>query len=337
MRLLLPVVLGAFIVLGLSAFSIFQHGTIENQKEQLVDSGKKIKYLSDNLLHEDKNKKSLLDDNINLEDRLFEAQDKIVVLRDSIRILKFEISRLRKKIRTQADEITALQETIKTAQASYQEIKQEITGLSTSDQVDRDRIAVLEQEKAELRSKIKMMEQEKIKIALAKVEYEEKKEKTEAQMMDIEVYKEKFQRLADILNNTKVRFESISFRKKRYSADMQRLKKKSWRYTIMNFYLEHEDLKLLIDEKFVLKIIDMDTNLILSYVESNPNFPDNQLKIDGLQFKFDGNMIEIVHFNNEKKESKNYELQLYYIDEDGEETMLMDGAKQIVEDGKPAI
>ncbi len=86
----------------------------------------------------------------------------------------------------------------------------------------------------------------------------------------------------------------------------------------------------------VLKIIDMDTNQILSYVESNPNFPDNQLKIDGLQFKFDGNMIEIVHFNNEKKESKNYELQLYYIDEDGEETMLMDGAKQIVKDGKPA-
>ncbi len=350
MKLVFPIVMGVCMLFGLSAFSLYQHGTIKSQKETIADSSRELNYVSESLEKEVKSNLALNNVKIDLEDKVYE-------LRDSVQMLKNEISKLKRIISSKSGEIKALKEKLAGANAAYAQIKQEIASIAQSDQIDKDRITALENEKARLRQQIESMEQEKIKIALAKVQTEQKmdevtdtmveteldieQKENEIQqgkdMMIAELEKARFEKLADILNNTQVRFESVKFRKKRYSKDMSRLRKKSWKYTIMNFYIEHNHLKNIVDENFVLKIIDTDKKEILSYVENNPNFPNNHLKLDGLQFKFDGNMVEIIHHNDETKESKNYEVQLFYVDENGEENMLLNGMQQIVAEGKPVL
>ena len=107
----------------------------------------------------------------------------------------------------------------------------------------------------------------------------------------------------------------------------------SQKYTVVEFFLEHEDLKLLLDEQFLVKIVNSKSGDVLSYIESNPNFPDSEIDSKGVEFKFDGNMLEISYFNNQKKSGDNYEIQIFYLS-NGEEYLLLEGSKPFLKDRK---
>ena len=89
------------------------------------------------------------------------------------------------------------------------------------------------------------------------------------------------------------------------------------------------------NENFIVKIVNSDTQEILSYIESNPNFPESDKDSKGVNFQYDGNLIEIAYYNNQPKEGKNYEAQLFYIDENGKEYLLRHGIKQIIQNRRP--
>jgi len=96
----------------------------------------------------------------------------------------------------------------------------------------------------------------------------------------------------------------------------------------------HNDLRLLLDESFMVKIVNSDTHEILSYIESNPNFPESDIDTKGMKFKYDGNLVEVAYYNNQDRIGKNYEVQIFYVTDDGEEYLMQNGAKPFIIGGK---
>ena len=108
---------------------------------------------------------------------------------------------------------------------------------------------------------------------------------------------------------------------------------KNWKVTDIDFFMNHENNKMLLDEQFLVKIVDMDYQEPLNFVEKNPITPKKINQKPGAPFYFDGNLVEINHINNEPKKGKNFEIQVFYKSDDGEEYLLLDGVKQFIRDG----
>lgn len=145
----------------------------------------------------------------------------------------------------------------------------------------------------------------------------------------------KFERLAAIVNQTLVSFNKISVRKARYGKPLARIGGRSWKYTVIEIGLEGIESDLLLDGNFMIKILDSDKKTLITYLEANPNYPYNTIEKDGVEIKFDGNLIEVVHHNNFKKSGKNYDIIVNYVDSTGEEFTLLNGVKQFIKDGIP--
>ena len=312
----LPLIVGTAILFVLAGFNVHQFSNNEETMKMLEMKDVNINNLQDDLQEEE-------EENAALTLRNDYLQKKVVDLRDSINFLRSEIYILRKKVSKQDDLIASVNEKLIGIEQNYEELKGQVTRLHEIEKVDKLRIQELEQEKTDIR---KAME----KLNRVKEEATVVKEKTEAEIMDAEISKDRFEKLTSLVNNTKVRFDKISIRKSRYGKSLAKIKKSNWKYTIINFYLEHTDLKVLLDEKFIVKIVDMDSNDVLSYIETNPNFPNSDIDSKGVQFNFDGNMIELTHHNNQSKEGRNYEAQIYYVNDEGEEYLLMNGVQQIL-------
>ena len=102
----------------------------------------------------------------------------------------------------------------------------------------------------------------------------------------------------------------------------------------MEFTLINEDVRALLDEHFKVKIVNSDTQEILSFIESNPNFPKSSKDSKGLHFNYDGNLVEVAYYNNQAKKGDNFEIQVSYISDDGKEHLLRHGVKKFIEDRK---
>ncbi len=155
------------------------------------------------------------------------------------------------------------------------------------------------------------------------------KDRTESEM--------KFERLAAIVNQTLVSFNKVSLRKARYGKPISKIGGRNWRYTVIEIGLEGIDKNLLLDGTFMIKILDQDKKSLVTYLEANTNYPYNTIEKDGVEVKFDGNLIEVVHHNNFKKFGENYEIIINYVDATGEEFTLLNGVKQIVKAGIPLL
>ncbi|MFT7605623.1 MAG: hypothetical protein ACI8VT_003220, partial [Saprospiraceae bacterium] len=177
--------------------------------------------------------------------------------------------------------------------------------------------------------------QEISSLAVQKEQEIVSRQETEAELLDRQISEARFKRITDLVNNTKVKFNKITLSTERFGKAITKIKKENskWKYTVVEFFLEHEDLKLLLDEQFIVKIVNTNNGEILSYIESNPNFPDSEIDSKGVEFKFDGNMLEISYFNNQEKNADNYEVQVFYLSH-GEEYLLLNGTKPFIKDRK---
>ena len=264
----------------------------------------------------------LTDDNIILRDKLKEVRDSIVQL-------KSELVYLKKKVKKQNKTIKEIKSQLKKVEKDYVALRKHIAELARKDEVDKNLINQLEAEKAELRKQIEKLNVVREQEVIAH-------QATEKELLDRQVSEARFKRIRDIVNNTKVNFQNIFAKKKRYGRPLGKIKRQNskWRYTVIEFFLVHDDLKLLLDETFVVKVVDSDTHEILSYIESNPNFPNSDIDTKGVKFKYDGNLVEIVYYNNQNRTGKNYEIQIFYVTDDGEEYMLENGNKPFIVGGK---
>lgn len=322
MSKVLPALLGTVLIIGMSAFSVYQFNTIKKEKISNKHLQKENQFLEESLELETQQNIVLSDDNIILRDKLEE-------LRDSMVLLQSELTYLKKKVKTQNKTIKTIKSQLKKVEKDYVALRKHIAELARKDEVDNGLIARLEVEKTELRKQIDNLNVVREQEIVAH-------QATEAELLDRQVSETRFKRITSIVNNTRVSFQNIFAKKKRFGRPLGKIKKQNskWRYTIIEFFMVHDDLKLLLDESFVVKIVDSDTHEILSYIESNPNFPNSDIDSKGIKFKYDGNLVEIAYYNNQNRTGKNYEVQIFYVTDDGEEYLLQDGNKPFIVGGK---
>ena len=313
---------GSFLLMALTVYASYQYSTINKKDGVIKTQHSQIIRLDDDLFKETQLR-------MEAEATVMEMGITISQLRDSVAMLQENIAGLKRRVRKQDKTLSALSKKLKNFENDYDILKQEITALSRKEAIDQERIQALELEKEDIRN------------AMATVEIKREREiveqtKTQKALLEQKLKEERFRKITRIIDNTRVIYKKVSTQKKRFGKTMKRLKKKntSWAYTVLEFQLVHDENQVLLDENFIAKIVDSDSGEILSYIENNPNFPDSDKNTKGLKFKFDGNLIELAHYNNQEKTGKNYEVQLFYIDSEGQEHLLRGGIKQFLKGRK---
>jgi len=308
--------------MALTVYASYQYSTINKKDGVIKTQHSQIIRLDDDLFKETQLR-------MEAEATVMEMGITISQLRDSVAMLQENIAGLKRRVRKQDKTLSALSKKLKNFENDYDILKQEITALSRKEAIDQERIQALELEKEDIRN------------AMATVEIKREREiveqtKTQKALLEQKLKEERFRKITRIIDNTRVIYKKVSTQKKRFGKTMKRLKKKntSWAYTVLEFQLVHDENQVLLDENFIAKIVDSDSGEILSYIENNPNFPDSDKNTKGLKFKFDGNLIELAHYNNQEKTGKNYEVQLFYIDSEGQEHLLRGGIKQFLKGRK---
>ncbi len=322
MTKVLPIAIGVLALIGMASFSVYQTSTIKEQNNTIRVQTEEMKFLEESLQTEMGENELLLSDNTLLRQKIEELQD-------SIAQLQLVIGTLEGKVKKQTKTICKLRSKIKQLENEYDGLKARIAQEARQENADRELIAQLEAEKAEMRREMANLNQEKNEAA-------KERKASKKELLDRQVSEARFRRITSIVNNTRIVFEKISLHSKRFGRSITRLKKKNskWRYTTIEFRLDHQDLKLLLDEKFIVKIVDRDNGKVMSYIESNPNFPDSSIDSKGVNFKYDGNLVEISYYNNQPKIAKNYEVQVYFVSDEGEEYLLLNGTRPFVKDRK---
>jgi len=294
------------LLVGLGVFSAFQVKKHNTTKTHLSKQLANIQKLEETLAAETEEKDFLSEMNFELE----EENEKLLI---KIEELKNTIRQLRKKIKNQDGKIAELQQKITQLENNYSNLKQEISILSRQDVVDTEAIQNLETQKAEIKTELVSYRQEETEMVAAKT-------LTEREIEDKETSEDRFRLIVDIVNNTSVKFQSIYITKDPNSNPVSRVigEGKNWKYTGIEFFMENKNSKIILDQEFV---------------ESNPAFPNSKGDDKGISYYFDGNLVEILHYNNQPKKGKNFEVQVFYKSVDGEEYLLLDGVKQFIQDG----
>lgn len=248
---------------------------------------------------------------------------------DSIQKLQVEISLLNRRVRVQQTTIQRIQAQLAGIETEYASLKSRIALLSRQENIDREKIAELEKEKAHLRLQISALNQSQEAEAAKQAEIEAHLENKRQQ-------ENHYIQLASILKETQIRYQRISVRKTKFGKPMSKINKSDghWKYTILEFFMDHPNVKMLLDQQFVVKIVNADDSEILSFIEANPSFPQSKTSNAGVHFHFDGNLIEIAYHNNERKMGKNYELQIFYVSPEGKEYLLVNGIKPVISNRK---
>jgi len=313
--------IGTTFLVCLGIFSVRQNGTIHTQGTTIVEQKKEIVALEESLDITIEEKHVLLEENTVL-------RENIVILRDSVKSLTRKVRSLAKGAKKQKATIKALQAQVKTYQADYNHLKAQIVSLSKQDGANKQMLAQLTAERDQIRQQLSQTSGDMLnKVEAYKM--------TKQELMDMKTNQAEMARIANITDQTRVNFQHVSARKTRYGKPLKKIKKegKHWKYTLVKFYLEHPDQKSLLDEKFMIKIINKKTGEPISHIEPNPAFPESYMDNKGIEFAYNGELIEVAFRNNEKKVAANYEVQISYLTK-GEEYLLVNGSRAIITKGE---
>ncbi len=314
-------ILGTALLVGFTAVGFKQQQKIEGQSKTIVTQGEEIDFLEESLEATVAENKVLLEENHELENQVAQLRNQVAELKSQVKSLQGKVSRQKRQLRS-------FDKKLKKMEQQYNQLRDEIAEIHKAGALDKVKIDQLELEKAQIRQQVESLNVQKDQMV-------KQQQITEAELLDRQVSEARMRRINNIVNETAVEFVNVITRKKRYSKPVNRIRNgKGWKYTIVNFHLNNADKQALLDERFLVKIINSDTHEILSYIESNPNFPNSTIDSKGVPFRFDGNLVEIAHFNNLQKKGKNYEIQVFYVDDQGKEYPLINGLRPLVVSGK---
>lgn len=137
------------------------------------------------------------------------------------------------------------------------------------------------------------------------------------------------------LLQAKIKLNQFHLRKRKLGKPLSRIGKNAdWKYTSFNFSIEHAMPEILLNQSFKAKIIDSQTGHVLSYVESNPNFPNSSLDSKGIGFEYLGKNLDLTYYNADIKKGKDYHLAFFIIDENGNEHTLPGAVFPLIKKGK---
>lgn len=248
------------------------------------------------------------------------------VYADSIVVLNTKIFELEEELRIKNKSIKYLKGKLKRREIAYQELKDKIAILYKKEQLDQKTINRLEKEKEALRQEMSNIQSNKQDIFASKATTQK----------EITTFKENISQmhsLSEVAQNTRVDFHEITGKKFKNGRKINRMKKNmnGWQYTDFKFTLSNPNHLALLNQKFVLKIHDLENDISLAYLEQNPKFTNNNER--GLPFQFDGNTIELTFCNMQKKLSENFEVRLFLL-HNGEEIAIDNASLPLVKDGK---
>ena len=319
------VALGSCAIVGLSFFSIQQVGSIVKKNELLV---RQDQYISE-LKTVSKEDDSVIVD-LRSENQILKQQ--IHFLRDSIEHLNNTIAKLRRSSKQQTRAIADVKAQLQLYQARHDQLELEMketrVAIQPNNQKNTIKITQLETEKLELLEQVRELEAQKMSYEVLKAE-------NEMELLYQQSAEANYQRISNIMNNTQVQFNSITIQQKANSKALKKIRKK-WNYTNIGFQLISDDMRLLMEQKFLVKIVDTDTQEILKTIAQGEGgkkaFED--FKLNGALVTFDGSKINIAHYNHHPKTGQNYEVQIFYLDHSGKEYLLRHGTKQFIKHGK---
>lgn len=260
-------------------------------------------------------------------ERINELEERVTFLEAEVEKYKAKVAQLQKEVKKQSSLANKYKGKINRRNRTIAELKKDIEKLSR-DRVNNneDKIAKLEQEKRELLEELKKYDQ-KYADAL------DDKARRKAELEAAAKAKLRAERIANIVQNTNVVFESVEARERKDSREMRKIKSKKWRYTNLQFHLQHVNgRQALLDENFAVIIRDLDTGKVLPYNEGNPKFPGKKVET-GFNIRYNGNMFIVDYFNNEEKKGENFAAEVYYV-LNGEHFPLISGTKKIISKGK---
>lgn len=307
------------ILFAIIALAVFGYGYFEyhTAKARLDEKDQDIELLQADLQQTTQRKAAWQATAIELETENARLQDSITTLNAVIARLHTTISEKNKAIRK-------LKGRIKRREVKYEKLKEEIAALSRDYKANETKIAALEAEKKQLRQQMETFNREQANLVAVRGDAKRQQE----QQLDRVTHLSALQQL---VTSTEVSVHTVALRSSRYGRNIGHLSsdasKSNWRYTIFGLKLKHDDMVLLLDEQFEVRIQDLDTGEYLKHTTGKQSQ-------EGLQFKYDGNLIEGVFVNSQPKASGNYELRVFYLGQDGKYLLHKSGHK-IVADKKP--
>ncbi len=312
-------------VVGLSFFSIKQVGSIVKKNELLV---KQDQYITE-LKTVSKEDDSVI---IDLRSENQVLKDQIHILTDSIDFLNNTIAILERSSRQQTRAINDVKSQLELYQSRFEQLEIEMEEAKVmvypDNPKDAKKIADLEKEKLDLLAQVKELEAQKLS-------YENLRAENEMELLYKQSAEANYQRISKIMNNTQVQFNRISIHQKRNSKSLKKMRKK-WNYTKVELELIYDDPRILMKQRFIVKIVDKDTQEILKTIEEGAGegktFRD--FETIGAMVQFSGDKINLSFYNDKQKTGQNYEVQVFYLDNSGKEYLLRHGTKQFVENGK---
>jgi len=310
----LPGIFASVVIIGMMAMVGMQSDKIEDLRYNLVNTQEDL---------------TVTQDELKLRDlQLEEANLKIDELEAEIKRLNGIISSLDK-------EIAEYKESLKNLRGRISKLKKKVTQLG-------NQITDLQQEKNSNWEKINQLTKEKeaaeMEIAGLKIKeesIEEVKQEVETEQVIREQKTNELNELRTILTSTIVNFEKVNLLKKSDGNPLKKVKNnsKNWKYTHIKFSLDNTNQELLKKYQYVVKILDLETGMTMPHNENNPEFPQGEGNTDGFILDYDGNLADILYFNNTKKQSQNYEVRVYVRMNDND-LPLTKGKCPLVEHGK---
>lgn len=132
-----------------------------------------------------------------------------------------------------------------------------------------------------------------------------------------------------LLENTTVIYNYVACRNDKYGRKIKKLKggAKNWKYTFMQFNLETENVNLLLDKTFRMRVLSTDLNTYVNFTT------DKSVKSTCyFDFNYEGEPIKISLYNEKNIKGKSFDIQIFHI-VDGEEYLLEDYQQNIFKDG----
>lgn len=329
--------------LTLACLTVYQSDVINDLRNLLQATNEKLVKTSGQLEIE-------VQKNEDLERQVLMLNDSISLLNARIEDFKVEINRLKSKVQQLNSRIQQQEDKVKQLTAAIDKLKADNAGKST-------RIAQLEQERNQLLISMETADKERMKMQeeISKLRGElgmtnTQAAETESKLNEVKqslttepappmtgIEDEKVEhapqkKLASILGFTEVQFGEIVVKEDQNGPALKRAGN-NWQYVMLNFVLNHQDPEVLVGEEFLVQVYDLDQHKVVPFNEFNPEFPDSPIGNKGYSFVYQGQPVGIRYFNSQKKESKNYELRLYYY-KDGMIYQLRNNRLKIIDRGK---
>ena len=322
----LPWIVSLTSALTLACLTVYQSDVINDLRNLLQTTNKKLTTTRLQLEIE-------VQKNEDLESHVLMLNDSISLLNARIEDFKVEINRLKSKVQQLNAKIQQQEDKVKQLTAAINKLKAENADKTTQvAQLEQERNKLLlsmeeadkarmqmQQEITQLRKELGMTNEQAVETT-GKLHEVKQNLSTEpappmAAIEEQKVEQTAQKKLASILGFTEVQFGEITVKEDQNGPALKRAGS-NWQYVMLNFVLNHQDPEVLVGEKFLVQVYDLDQHKVVPFNEFNPGYPDSPVGNKGYAFVYQGNPVGIKYFNSQKKESKNYELRLYYYKND---------------------